>query len=365
MDIKVITRHAPSNYGSLLQSIATLCVLKELGHQAKIIDYVRFDEIGFRKVQTEARLKSHNIFKRILYLVVRYPIEKYAELRFDNMRRKYLSLTPKYHTSQELENLHADIFLTGSDQVWGPIVNGTYDSAYFLSFVNKSVKVRYAASFRRDVFDLSTQVQYKEMLSSYKGITVREDSAVKLLHELNIDCLGQVLDPTLLLSKKRWCKLLDIDETLPSGKPYILVYQIHNDRNLSNYAIRLSQNKNIRLVRVNPFFHQITRGGYFICCPELKDFISLIMNATYIVTDSFHGTCFSIIFNKQFVEILPNNKTGTRNMSLLQLFDLSSRVVSKYSDFSIVDHNIQYDNVNKLLEYARIDSLNKMKMLLK
>ena len=98
-------------------------------------------------------------------------------------------------------------------------------------------------------------------------------------------------------------------------------------------------------------------------CPDVKDFLELINNAAYIVTDSFHGTCFAINFNKQFVEILPNNATGTRNQSILTLTGLSSRIVTNFEDFTVVDNEIDYGPVNKILEEERErckDVLKKM-----
>lgn len=144
MNIKVITRHAPSNYGSLMQSIATLEILRRLGHDASIIDYIREDESGLNVTLTELNSKpkwSNNIIKKLLYILLRFPGEYLASKKFSKMRSKYLKLTDKrYKTSTELSTLKADIFMTGSDQVWGPIMNGRYDSAYFLSFVGAGAK---------------------------------------------------------------------------------------------------------------------------------------------------------------------------------------------------------------------------------
>ena len=147
MDIKVITRHAPSNYGSLLQSIATITTLERLGHKCEIIDYIRDDEHGLSAVKTNLNNKqrwSGNSLKKLAYIVLRYPEEKKAELNFREMRRKYLKLTQLCRTHDDLKRLDADIFMTGSDQVWGPTLNGHYDEAYFLSFVKDKRKIAYA-----------------------------------------------------------------------------------------------------------------------------------------------------------------------------------------------------------------------------
>ena len=362
MIVDVITRHAPSNYGSLLQSIATVKVLQHLGHRASIVDYIRPDDLGLNKVKQEAFLKGGSAIKRLIYILIRFPIEKIAEVRFAKMRKKHLSTTPRCSSIEELGNLQADCFMTGSDQVWGPMVNGEYDPAYFLDFVKDGKKVAYAASVGKTNFDEKTISDYKRHLSTYDKIAVREDSAVDLIKGWGAtNCVGQVIDPTLLLSGDEWKNLLYVKDSKTG--PYILIYQIHNDPKLSQYAKDLAALKKLKLIRVNPFLHQCFRGGSFRLCPDVKDFLELINNAAYIVTDSFHGTCFAINFNKQFVEILPNNATGTRNQSILTLTGLSSRIVTNFEDFTVVDNEIDYGPVNKILEEERErckDVLKKM-----
>ena len=369
MNVKVITRHSPSNYGSLLQSIATVKTIEGLGHDCSIIDYQRADERGLNGVLTQLKAKDGfgNPLKKLAYIAIRYPIEKFAQARFDEMRKKYLKMTSRCSSHVDLKKISADTFITGSDQVWGPMMNGAYDSAYFLQFVGKdSRKLAYAASFGKTKFDESTVVAYKKMLSEYDKIAVREKSAVSLLEEWGLhNCLGQVLDPTLLLNKEEWKKLLlkESDTDKYKGKKYILVYQIHNDPKLSDYAKRLASHTGMDLLRVNPMLHQKSRGGKFICCPELGEFLALIDNASCIVTDSFHGTCFAINFGKQFIEILPNNATGTRNQSILQLTGLSGRILRDFNDYSLVEETIDYKKVWKILEEERKKSVEILKDL--
>ena len=105
MQIKVVTRHSPSNYGSLLQSIATIRILQQMGHDAEIIDYVRTDDSGLCKVWTEAKHKTGNLLKRLVYLAIRYPIEKIAEIRFARMRKKYLKMTKCVRMFNDLKKI--------------------------------------------------------------------------------------------------------------------------------------------------------------------------------------------------------------------------------------------------------------------
>lgn len=177
------------------------------------------------------------------------------------MRSKYLKLTERCTTLSELSRLKADVFMTGSDQVWGPTLNGKYDEAYFLPFVKESKKTAYAASFGRTEFTDETKNEYKKLLSKYDAIAVREDSAVQLLSDMGINCLGQVLDPTLLLTGQEWQDLI-VNKNKIKGE-YILVYQLHNNPALNNYAIQLASRLGLPLYRVSPTLHQIKRGGNF------------------------------------------------------------------------------------------------------
>lgn len=365
MNIKVITRHAPSNYGSLLQAMATIQVIESLGHQCEIIDYRKKNEIGIKGILTTLQNKpswNKNPIKKSLYIALRYPEEKIAAYLFEKMRLKYLKMTSRCYTSNDLNALTADIFMTGSDQVWAPLLDGNFDKAYFLDFVSpNNYKVAYAASFGKTVFSEKTIKDYKHLLSQYNAITVRESHAVKLLQDWNIECKGQVLDPTLLLDAQQWSKYITKNV---KGK-YILIYEIHNNPLLDDYAKRFARHVGLPLIRVSPSIHQIFRGGKLIFCPSLGTFLSYIKNAQYIITDSFHGTAFAINFNKEFIEVLPNNQTDSRNQSILQLTELEDRILQSPEDFSFAEKRINYSKTNNILKEERIESLKKINTLLK
>lgn len=349
MKIKVITRHNPSNYGSLLQSIATIKAIESLGHECEIIDYQRDDERGFEATKSTLKCKTNwknSIIKRIIYYIIRFPEEYWAQRKFDKMRTRHLKMTKRYSKKEDLQLLKSDLFMTGSDQVWGPVIDGCYDETYFLSFIKDREKKRaYAASFGRTEFNEETIKAYKKLLSDYSGIAVRENSAIELMHSMDVECTGQVVDPTLLIACEEWEKYIKKNI---KGK-YILVYQLHNNPVLDKYAKEFAAHTSLPLYRISPTFHQILRGGKFIYLPDLGDFLSYIKNCTYFITDSFHGTVFALNFNKQFIEILPNNKTGSRNQSILQLTGLMDRIVDDYNDFSISSKIIDYEKVNLIL----------------
>ena len=147
-------------------------------------------------------------------------------------------------------------------------------------------------------------------------------------------------------------------------KKYVLVYQIHNDRKLGLYAKHFAKSIGLPLIRISPYLHQISREGKLVWLPELGEFLSYIKHCSYFITDSFHGTAFALIFNKQFFEILPNNNTGSRNLSILRLTGLENRIVSNYNDFDIIKKRIDYNKVNAILAEERLKSIKILKDIL-
>ena len=198
----------------------------------------------------------------------------------------------------------------------------------------------------------SIKEYYKPRLTRYSHIAVREDSAVKLLGDMGIESM-QVLDPTLLLDSGFWGQYL---KPIKKSK-YILIYQIHNNKKLDEYAKNVSRCKGCPIIRVTASFHQIVRAGRLVLCPNIGEFLSYIKNAECLITDSFHGTVFAINFNIPFVEVLPNNSTGARNVSILKLTGLLDRILSDTEDVSLAEKDINYASVNAILEMERVKSL--------
>lgn len=365
MKVAVITRHAITNYGSLLQAMATQKVIEALGHSCEIINYIRNDESYAQIERTLLKKKktwNNNALKKALYLAVRQPESIAAGKRFEKARAQYLNLTRKYTAENELrqDKPEADVYMTGSDQVWGPVADGCYDNAYCLSFVNDAdKKVSYAASFGHTEMTEEWKASFKMWLQRYRYLAVREDSAVEILGDLGLNAF-QVLDPTLLLDADAWGQYL---KPIPVEK-YVLVYQLHNDKRLGEYAQRVAKKKGLPLIRVSASFHQITREGKLVWAPDLGAFLSFIKNADCMITDSFHGTAFAINFNTPFVEVLPNNNTGTRNMSILKLTGLSERILRDAKDLSLADKQIDFENANKILQKKRTESLEILRKMI-
>lgn len=368
MKVNVITRHGPANYGSLLQTIATQNIVTRLGYDCNIIDYVPKCETGFHVAFTQLAGKKEwnkNILKKIVYLLAREPESLLMYRRFSLMRKKYLKMGPHCSSLEELHRIYGNdkdsVFVTGSDQVWGPISTGKCDPAYFLDFApTEAYRCAFAASFGKTSFDSKTMEAYESYLKNYDYIAVRENTAVKMLKKIGVEA-EQVLDPTLLMASDEWNNYI-----APLRKPdkYVLVYQIHNNPELDRYSARFANIVGLPLIRVSPLLHQIRRSGKLVYCPDIGGFLDLIKSATYIVTDSFHGTAFAINFNTQFVEILPNTGTSSRNQNILLMTGLEDRIVHDLNDFRYVDTMIDFTMSNRIISDMRKSSIATLKMIL-
>ena len=369
--VSLITRHAAINYGSLLQVIATQRSIESLGHECVVVDYIRADEDIWTIEKTLLASKPEwggSALKRLIYLAMRQPPSVIAGKRFKAERERYLSLTRRYSSYDELagDPPEADVYMTGSDQVWGPVARGVYDPAYMLGFAPAGVrKVAYAASFGKNHLDSYAKRAMCERLASYDAIAVREDIAVEQLRKWGIPS-EQVLDPTLLLGADEW-RLLSResgDTSDGGGSPYALIYQIHNDRLLSSYAERAAEHLGLPLVRVSPYLHQISRAGKLRYLPSARRFIDLLANASCLITDSFHGTAFAISFNVPFVEVLPSTGTTGRAMSLLRMTGLQGRVLADPDDVALAGTPVDFEFANLILAEQRSRSLDVMKGLI-
>lgn len=365
MKAAVITRHGISNYGSLLQAMATQQVIEDMGHTCEIIDYIRDDESYMQQEKTLLRRKpewNENPVKRMLYLAVRQPAGIAAGRYFEKARRKYLQLSKRYTAREQLvrEKPEADVYITGSDQVWGPVENGSYDSTYCLSFTEETDRrIAYAASFGHTDMTPELQEYYRKWLSRYEYIAVREDSAAEILKNMGIRAV-QVLDPTLLLDAAYWSRYM---QPVREGK-YMLIYQLHNDRKLDEYAEKAAAARNLPLIRISASLHQISRRGKFVWLPEIGQFLSYIKHAECLITDSFHGTAFAINFHTPFVEVLPDNNTGTRNMSILKMTGLTDRILTNAADTALAERDIDFTEADRILADKRKESLGILRSII-
>ena len=366
--VSIITRHAIVNYGSILQSIAIEKIFQKMGLETEIINYIPESEKLENLVDSyikNSKMWNKNIFTRWMYKFLQNKNVKSMNKKFSVYQKQYLNLSEKeYNSKDELIKYKpkTDIFCTGSDQVWGAIGAEKYDDNYFLNFLDDNdTAISYAASFGKDNISDELKQKLNNLTKKYKHILVREDSAVKILNDANIKDVDQVIDPTLFLSEEDWSNICVNKRLMDDG--YILIYQLHHNKKLDEYANKIARITGKKLIRINTSKHFKYKNGKFIYLPSPGEFLSYIKYADIVLTDSFHGTCFSIIYNKEFIDILPE-VTGTRITSILKLFNLENRLVKDYNDTTVLNNKINYDEVNKKLKDEQNDSLIKLKKAL-
>lgn len=178
---------------------------------------------------------------------------------------------------------------------------------------------------------------------------MREKSGVEILENLGIKNSINVLDPTLLLNKEEWSKLAS-DKY--KGKNYIFVYNLNRNKKIDKYVEKLSKEKHLKIYYVSYALHEFYKKGKMKCNVSVADFLSLIKYATYVVTDSFHATAFSINFNTDFMIVFPE-KYSTRVKNILEITGLESRIVDNCEDVSLANINIDFENANMILKLER------------
>lgn len=348
----LITCHNIKNYGSVFQTYATTVIFKEFGYEVTVIDYQRpdTDNEGFRKkILEESHLARKFGLKHIFPLVLNPSFSK-MERVFSGFLKKNIDLTGKrYLTEDALKQdcPEAELYISGSDQIWNSDINGRIEKPYYLSFVpdNKN-KISFASSFGKTKLREDEKDENRRLLKRYKWLTTREESGAEIIKDLGINA-EPVLDPTLWLSKAQWEELAE-----PIKKPgnYILVYQLHQNSNMDQYVKKIEKVYGMPCFRIDLYYHYMIKAGKHVICPTPGQVISLVKNADCIISDSFHMTVFSIIFNKRFVSIYSENSFNDRIANILRWLNLEDRHLCSYEDFSPLGRSIDYTLVNSTLQ---------------
>lgn len=377
MKIGVITIEQVGNYGAELQCYATQKVLQNIGCDAEIIDYCYYKDYRYKDSKMSEPFVPMTFKERIFY-VLKYRIvnrfvdkvlllfnsniarrnSRFAAFHAENtkMSRKYMSMPELYEASMDY-----DIFVTGSDQVWNPGAQSSIEP-YFLTFAPDSArKISFAASFGVSEIEPNLRERYKEYLSRYDFISVREKNACDIVKQLVGKDAEFVLDPTLLLTKGEWMKVAKQYDNIPER--YVLVYTLFESPAIFNLAKKVAKEKGISVLRITKRAYFVSRieGISNISDAGPAEFISLIAGADYIVTDSLHGTVFSINFGIPFLTIVSSkNNNNSRMESLLKVVGLSGRMVYEEKEVSslIYNDNIDFKEIENHIKKARVTSMN-------
>lgn len=360
--VAVMTLHNSPNYGSCLQTYATQAVLSGIGVAPRIIDYYREDAIP--ENETDRALNGQLVKKMPIFrlpgvkALARIPVSRIVARRaapLNEFRRSRLALTDrKYYSYEDLEAdpPQADIYCTGSDQVWNSVWNKGFNKAFYLEFAPVEAKrIAYAASIGKSSLEEWEKAPMREALLKYSHISVREEEAVELLDSIGVPGAVPVIDPTLMLDRSAWGRIAS-KESVPE-QPYILIYQLNKNPEFDQYAQKLSKKLHLPLYRIAYGVHEKRKGEHTIVCPKVEEFLGLFMNAEYVLTDSFHGTAFSLNLGRKFVSISPGRFSG-RIMNLLKMTGVTDHYLEDYRDVKIADNPIDFGYVQSVFKDKRL-----------
>lgn len=357
MKVEIITLHRITNFGSMLQTYATQTVVEKLGHQAEVMDFV---PIGISYKRAIFPIDKVPFLIQVAKFIPRFICMTTEFVVMKSFIRKYIKVSSTlYHNYEEVMNCipKADVYLSGSDQVWNTQNHNPDDDLkiYYLGFAPKGKKrVAYAGSFGKNDFTEIETVIMKEYLAQYDSISVREDDGLNILKRMGINNGVHVVDPTLLLKGDEWREFASSHKKPKPG--YIFVYNLNRNKLIKKIAKQLSKDTGLRIINFADTYDFIL-GAKNRLVNNAFDFINHIAGADYVVTDSFHGTAFSINLNRQVVTVKAP-RYNSRLESILRLTGLESRMVESVEEGVKVSlKKIDFNNVNNKLDSARFVSI--------
>ena len=351
MKAGIITFINTINYGAALQAYALQESVEALGIEAEVIQYTnaaiekKEKNIGFTSVKSLIK-------KIVMGAGIRNKTRAFQKYEDQNIHRG-AKLTP--NSVDEVNALY-DFFITGSDQVWNMSITQE-DWNYFLSFVsNPQKKIAYAPSFGNDIFPEKDYTIASEYIADISALSVREESGQTLIQKIAQKNAAVVLDPTLLLNKKDWENRISFR---PQLKHYILVYFPNDKNRVFEFVGRLQQKTNLPVVYLS-ISPKPQRGVTTIYDASPDEFLGWILYADYVVTGSFHGTAFSLNFEKQF--FYEPSGAGSRIDNLVRLTSTEDR---RIDNRTVLEYNINYAQVSPKLDDERQKSKRWLKNALK
>lgn len=351
MKIGILTFHNAYNYGAILQTYATQELMKSMGYDVEVINYhnKKIDSV-YNSKKFRLRSFAKNLYRFPLYLLEKIYYRKKREAYHDFLKHNIILSRKRYKQSENVTFNSYDIVLIGSDQLWNKKITGGFDEVYWGKFLPENTKkIAWSICMNNDNFTCEEKNYITKHLKNYFAITVREKSLQQFLKELTHIEYPQTLDPTLVLSVEKWEEVCyKVRE-----KDYIAVYAVQDEEKTISFARIIASicKKKIIIIRANSKWY-FTRENKEYAGPH--EFLSYIRHADMVVTTSFHGSAFSIIFQKQF--ICPIFRENVRIESLLDSIGLRDRRVNSISEFENL-YPIDYTRVTNKLNNLRKGTL--------
>ena len=351
MRVGIITYHSTRNCGAVLQAYALNKAISDLGYDCKVIDY-KCDNI--EKVYNIKKIYELRSIKEFIKWVFSVNTQKKSQKEFDKFKKENLKLSKIYNKDNIADaNEEFDAFITGSDQVWNFNLNGV-DENYILNFANDDrIKLSYAASLGYKTIPQNYIDIFKDNLKTFNDISVREEEGLECLKELGYSP-DFVLDPTFLLKKEDYLQFINLNK----NGDYIFVYTVANTPNIYKKALELSKKTGYPVIWAHMSYMN-KKGVKNIKNPSCIEFLTLLNNAKYVLTSSFHGMALSIVLNKEFFYDLstsPNNH-NSRLTTLASSLSLEEREMKENKELNISE-KIDYQKVEILLNKKRKESID-------
>ena len=350
MQIKTITCHDVYNHGASLQAYALQTYLASAGHDVEIINYKPEYLCGDYQLWSVNNPVFDKSLLKPFYLLAKFPqrlISLKRKRAFDHYTNKYLKLTEHcYHSNEELKGNppQAEVYIAGSDQIWNTIFLNGRDDAFYLDFAPSFAKrISYAASFATEDVADEYRPFIRKMLQNFDAVSIRERCSLPLLASLGRTDGVAVCDPVFLLTREQWEKMLPNQQI---HEKYLLVYDTEFSPKVKEIAKRIAKEKKLKIYNVSAF-----RIGYAdkdLWASSPTDFVQLIRDASYVVSNSFHATAFSLIFERDFCVVNRTEGINERMKSLLEGYHLEERMVSAYAALPLA--SIDYQEVRILLQ---------------
>lgn len=371
--IAILTLPLHNNYGGILQNYALQAYLEKLGHKAYTLNYkpqrTKYTTSRLFLSSMKRLLKKIMGDKNIIFL------NPQKQLTFLKTAGRYQMRFIKSYINEIIvegalssdfdKNNDFDIYIVGSDQAWRPRYSPNLKN-FYLDFVENTNarKIAYATSFGVDFWEASQEITpfLSNKAKEFDAISVREKSAIDLCDKyLGVNAV-QTLDPTMLLDIEDYIKLVKAEnEDVKIGKNKVCIYILDIDHDRNSIIDEVCKIKGLDVHRVG----KPVKSGF----PSIESWINGFEKADFIITDSFHGTVFSILFNKPFISIGNTGRGITRFKTVLNIFNLSSKLVFNYEDFksrkSEILNEIDYSLVNQTLTEHRLFSTNFLKEAIK
>lgn len=346
MKLCTITCHDVYNVGASLQAYALQTYLRSLGHDVRIIDYKPDYLSQHYRLDTVGNPKYDRPLLRQAYLLAKLPGRLRALPRkaaFDDFTAKYLTLTKRYASNEDLtaDPPEADVYFAGSDQIWNPLFPNGRDPAFYLDFVQQGLRASYAASFAVDAFPQALRDVTARYLRRFAYLSVREASGLAILRSLGIRNAETVLDPVFLLDKAHWGSMARLPANVET--PYLLVYDFDHSPAVRVLAERIAREHGSKIYSI--FDLPYAQRCFTLSGPQ--EFLGLVQQASFVLSNSFHATAFSVIFEKAFAVVERKEKINTRMRDFTALLGIPERMLSVGAS---LPPDIDWNSVHRRLE---------------